>query len=356
MTVRDALSSRERILRALARDGVDRVPVTPFGLGRLNPDDAFTQEFIRATDPFLAVGMGGNVFAGRLFAEHVQTVAEGPDGVTWKIATPHGVLTRRYRRTHVTGYTVEFPCKTADDLLAYLSIPFEPSEPDARHFHAWRATYGDQGLVIAGVPNAVCFPAEVLSPEDFSMLWADEPDVMCSVVNRAQERLLDFTEKACRKGVDVFRIIGAEYVTEQLGPAAFTALCAEQDRALVALIHRHGGLAYYHCHGDVREHLDAFAALGIDALDPLEVPPYGDVDLGDAQRRIGDRVCLVGGLDDMEVLETRDADTVRSMGRQCLEAAGARGYCLGGTASGIYTERAARNFMALVDVARQFGG
>ena len=39
----------------------------------------------------------------------------------------------------------------------------------------------------------------------------------------------------------------------------------------------------------------------IDALDPLEVPPYGNVDLADAKSRIGDRVCIVGGLDDMEV-------------------------------------------------------
>ena len=79
---------------------------------------------------------------------------------------------------------------------------------------------------------------------------------------------------------------------------------------------------YYHNHGSVSQFLERFADLGIDALDPLEVPPYGDVDLRDGMARIGDRVCLVGGLDDMEVLETRDEETVKTMGRRCIERAG----------------------------------
>jgi uroporphyrinogen-III decarboxylase len=100
--------------------------------------------------------------------------------------------------------------------------------------------------------------------------------------------------------------------------------------------------------------LESFAALEIDALDPLEVPPYGNVDLADAKRRIGNRVCIVGGLDDMEILESLDEETVKDMGRKCIEAAGPDSYVLGGTASGTYTEKAARNFIALVDVAKEY--
>lgn len=349
----DVFTSRERILRAIYHEPVDRVPVTPFGLGRLDLNDPFTQEFLVATDPFLAVGIGGNVFSGKRFAEYVET-RPVENEVFWTIRTPRSKLTRRYRRTHLTGYTLEFPCKNAQDLLDYLSIPFEPAEPDVTHYRAMEHRYGNEGLVIAGIPNAVCFPAEVMSPEDFSLLWADEPDVFRDVVDLCQERLLEFVEKACRQGVRAFRIIGAEYVTEQLGPAAFEALCVRQDAELCDLIHRYNGIAYYHCHGDCDRYLETFADLGIDVLDPLEVPPYGDVDLRSAIRRIGKRVCLVGGLDDMEVLEMRDRETVMRMGWECLEAAGSLGYCLGGTASGIYTQKAARNFMALVEVSRAF--
>jgi uroporphyrinogen-III decarboxylase len=95
--------------------------------------------------------------------------------------------------------------------------------------------------------------------------------------------------------------------------------------------------------------------LGIDALDPLEAPPWGDCDLGAAKRRIGGQVCLVGNLDDMEVLESRSREEVCQLGRQCLEQAGPDGFILGGTASGTYTQRGAHNFMALVEVAREYG-
>ena len=76
--------------------------------------------------------------------------------------------------------------------------------------------------------------------------------------------------------------------------------------------------------------------------------------MADAKRRTGDRVCIVGGLDDMEVLESLDQQTVKDMARKCIEAAGTDSYVLGGTASGTYTEKAARNFIALVDVAKEF--
>ena len=85
-----------------------------------------------------------------------------------------------------------------------------------------------------------------------------------------------------------------------------------------------------------------------------EVPPYGNIDLADAKHRIGDRVCLVGGLDDMEILESLAEETVKVMARKCIEAAGTDGYCLGGTASGTYTEKAAQNFIALVEVALEY--
>ena len=126
------------------------------------------------------------------------------------------------------------------------------------------------------------------------------------------------------------------------------------DKEMVDIIHAYGGIAYYHNHGLVDRFLEMFAEIGMDALDPMEVPPYGNVDLADAKRRLQDKVCMVGGLDDMEVLESLDEATVREMGRQCLEMAGPDGYCLGGTASGTYTEKAARNFIALVDVSKEY--
>jgi len=53
----------------------------------------------------------------------------------------------------------------------------------------------------------------------------------------------------------------------------------------------------------------------------------------------------------MEILETRPLDEVRRRGADLIERVGRRGWMLGGTSSGIYTERAARAFIALAEVA-----
>ena len=209
--------------------------------------------------------------------------------------------------------------------------------------------------MIADIPKAVSSLAEILSITSFSLLWGDEPDFVHTVVTRAEERLLMFVEKAGRLGVDAFRITGAEYITQQFSPAAYDSLCRDQDRELVESIHRHNAIAYYHAHGDVGAYLETFASLGIHALDPLEVAPYGDVDLADAKARIGSSVCLVSGLDDLDVLSGTDVEAIRAMARKCLDTCGPTGYCLGGTASSAYGPEAARNFMALVETAEQYG-
>ncbi len=346
------MTSRQRLFASLHGERPDRVPVSPFGLGHLDPDGPAAAELIARTDPFLTIGLGGNVFAGT--AVEVVSRQEGAEIIT-RIQTPAGQLVQRDRRTEITRSTVEFPCKNADDVEAYLSIPFVPAVPRVDGFLKRRGELGEEALLLAGIGDAICFPATILSPEDMCLLWMDAPDLLRACVAAAHSRLMEYVDAACRGGVDAFRIVGGEYATEQLGPDGFDALVKPWDTELVTLMHRHKALAYYHNHGYVETYLETFADLGIDFLDPLEVAPYGNVDLGDAHRRIGDRVCIVGGLDDMEVLETRDRATVLRMGRAHLEMVGhVGGFCLGGTASGTYTERAARNFIALAQESERF--
>ena len=79
----------------------------------------------------------------------------------------------------------------------------------------------------------------------------------------------------------------------------------------------------------------------------------GDCNIAEAKRRLKGRVCLVGNLDDMEVLDKRPTEEVLGMGRRLIEQAGPDGFVLSGTASGTYSERAARNFLALADLSRE---
>ena len=346
------MTSRERILAAMRLETPDRVPVSPFGLGKLDPEAPFTWEFIRTTDPLITAVSAGDPFLG--LGVDVTTSADG-DTTSTVIHTPKGDLTRKVQRTAVTTATVKFPFETPADVERFLSIPYIPPEADVAAFHAMKERVGEEGLVMVGVADAVCLPASWFPPEGFCMAWADSPDLLVNLTSLAAARTNAHVKRLCEAGVDAFRIIGGEYASVQLGPKGFDALVMAFDGELVDVIHGYGAIAYYHNHGPAMRFLDRFADLGIDALDPLEAPPWGDCDLAETKRRIGDRVCLVGNLDDKEVLESRGAPEVRQMGRGCLERAGPDGFLLGGTASGTYTEKGARSFMALVEVSREYG-
>ena len=187
------MTSRERLLCAMANERPDRVPVGPFGMGRVSAEMA--AELIAKTDPFISTGLGGNAFMGQLVK--TERVQEGNDTVT-TIFTPKGNLTQRYRRTDITGYTVEFPCKNAEDVEKYMSIPYKPSEPNVESFLAKRDEIGQDALVMGGLGDAICLPATIMSPMDMCLFWADEPDLMIQMVQTVSDRLLEFVEKACK--------------------------------------------------------------------------------------------------------------------------------------------------------------
>ena len=61
-------------------------------------------------------------------------------------------------------------------------------------------------------------------------------------------------------------------------------------------------------------------------------------------------MCFCGNLDDMEVLNKLPTEQVLAIARERLEAAGDRGFMLGGTTSGTFGEHGARNFIAMAEM------
>lgn len=344
------MTSRERLLGAFACGTPDRVPVAPFGFGHVNPDSELGHELVRKTDFIQSVGGAGGWFLGAKVERSVVTEGQA---TTITYHTPKGDLTQVDRSTDITHATVKFPCQTADDIEKLLSIPYEPIPANPGPFIEWEDRLGDEGLTLVGFLDAICAPATLFSPADFSLLWVDAPDAFMALIHAAQERCLQAAEDACRAGIKGFRIIGGEYASTQLGPYAYRQTVTEPDAELVRVMHDHGAIVYYHNHGPVMKYLEMFADIGMDAADCFEAPPWGDCDLVAAKQVLKGRVCIVGNLDDMEVIDKFDEAAVRAIARERLQQAGPDGFVLGGTASGTYTENGARNFIAMAEVSRE---
>jgi len=344
------MTSRQRMLCALRHDKPDRVPVAPWGLGRLKHGDPVAEELVAKTDPWLEMGAGVNIFGGDEYPSESRRVGKA---VTTIVHAGHCDLVATRTTTAQTTAATEYLCKSIDDIEALLSIPYLRPSIDMETWVAHKARAGEDGLAVLGAPTGLCFPNQVLGTEYCSYLWATRPEIIVHMVSLAAERVYQVLEEAVARGVDCIRLYGGEYATELMGPAAWHDLVVPFDGRLVAMLQSYGAIVHYHNHGRMQRWLERIADLGSNSLDPIEQPPYGDIEMHEAYERIGGRVCLVGGLDDMEILERRPLDEVRRLGAGLLERVGPRGWMLGGTSSGIYTERAARAFIALAEVSER---
>jgi hypothetical protein len=349
------MTSRERLLTSFRRERPDRVPAGSFTLGRIDLETDLGREFLRGTDSIHSPGAGFSFLSPATEGDS-EWIDEGNGSTRLVRHGPAGDLVWRYQRTEKTSACMEFPCKTAADLDRVLAIPYVPCAPDFEGYHRERERFGDDVLTMPGIPNAVCWAADLLAPEDFCLLWIEDPRAMIELVAEANRRLVPFARAACAGGMEVLRIVGGEYVTVQLGPSGVEPLLGRFDVPLMDAIHEGGGLGYYHCHGPVMPFLADLCDLGIDALDPFEAPPWGDCDLVRAKEICAGRVCIVGNLDDMEVLDKYPESEVRRIGRERIRQAGPDGFVLGGTASGTFGEHAARNFLVLAEVAQEYAG
>jgi uroporphyrinogen-III decarboxylase len=347
------MTSRQRMLAALRHERPDRVPVAPWGLGRISWDSPLGRELVARTDPWLETGLGGDPYLGA--SANVETGQGGAR--TWRVIhAPGKDLHSATTTTAQTTATTEYACKTVEDIEALMAIPYVAPSIEVERVKAFEARVGEDGLAVVGVGDGLCVPNDYLGTEFCSLLWASEPAIIRNMVAVVAQRLYDYIERACQAGVRVFRIVGGEYATQLMGQRAWDELVVPFDKPLVELIHRYGGIAHYHNHGNLRRFINQIADLGIDSLDPIEQPPYGDISMPEAQALIGDKVCLVGGLDDMEVLETRSLTEINRLAEELLQTTSQLGYMLGGTSSGIYGEPAARAFIALVEVAQRMTG
>ncbi len=350
------MTSRERMLAAIRHERVDRVPVAPWGTGRIPPESRLAAELIARTDPWLEIGLGCDAVGGAAFPMEEKRIPDDGAGRSILRRTVHAPgrdLVSVWTTTAQTTACTEPLCKSIEDIEALLAIPYVPPHPDVAAFVAFKARVGEEGLAVMGLGDGLCYPNDMLGTELCSLLWASEPEVIRRMVAVAAERTFRAVEEACRGGVDCFRIVGGEYATQLMGRRAWAELVVPYDKPLIEMIHSYGAIAHYHNHGAMQRFLEDIAALGIDSLDPLEQRPYGDIEMPEAMARIGTRVCLVGGLDDMEVLEIRPREEVLRLGRTILEGTGSIGYMLGGTSSGIYGEAAARAFIALAEMVER---
>jgi len=185
-----------------------------------------------------------------------------------------------------------------------------------------------------------------------------EPERFHRLLERFAALLLPKTEAVARLLPGrLWRIYGPEFAAAPyLPPRLFREYVCRYVEPMIDVIHRSGGYARIHSHGRVRGILDLIVGMGADAVDPLEPPPQGDVELAVVRKKYGRQLVLFGNLEIAD-LENLPSDQFAERVRRALDegtAGEGRGFVLMPSAAPYGRRLAARtlqNYETLLRVA-----
>jgi len=222
------------------------------------------------------------------------------------------VLTARTRRDPDvnTVWTEEHLLKDTDDLRAFLETPAPTLDVDIDTGPVIQAeaSLGDTGIVMIDTADPLCLAASLFDMAEYTVIAMTERTLFHQLLERFASTLLPKTEAVARALPGrLWRIYGPEYASPPFLPShLFREYVCRYVTPMIEAIHRHGGYARIHSHGNLKAILDDIAGMGPDGLDPIEPPPQGDVELAYVRERYGNDIVLFGNLEasDIENLPT----------------------------------------------------
>ncbi len=375
------MTPRERLLAAYRRQPVDRVPCSPrvwawmrdhYGDGSLETLLRMAAEF--GFDPHAAVGVHRHV-TGLEPAIDFELPGvdvsreESRDGelraVRRFFRTPAGTLTDLTKvppagdRTYGIApnpVRTEYLVKGRGDLAAlrHLVEPPQPASLDA--YFAAERLFGERGLVELNIMSQMCHRAgDAMAMEDLMVAWHDDRAFFHEFLDIFQRQMMAEVHQALAGGVRHF-FANWYYNSLSAGwsPRIWEEAFAPRLAELCTAVHAAGGTVDFYDDGKLMAVAELIAAAGVDVLQTLTPPPVGDADLELLKRRVGDRVCLMGYVDLLYVIQRGTPALITATVRKAIQTAGPTGFILG-TSDSIRDGTPLENVRAYFAAARQYG-
>ena len=379
------LTSRERVLTAIAHEEPDRVPIV---IGVSNATGIKMRTYrelkgligVTAPDDFLydwpELGTAA-VDEATLRRLHVDV-----RGVLDR--EPADVLARNRDREPHSDYVnswgsgaVEIapgewfpmvePLADATTLDAIERYPWPDMDDPTRvdHMAADAARLAAKNEYAIMVAPWLLFPLErafaMQGMDRFLMNTALEPEFAEALLRRIAglcERLMGHVLDAVGPNVDIVKI-GDDLGTQQsmlMSPATYRSMLKPIHAEFIASIKRRtSAKVFFHTDGDVFPLLDDLVEIGVDILNPIQTSAGRMADLTTLKRRYGEALAFCGAIDTQRILPRGTPDEIRAEVRRVIgELAPGGGFLLSSVHT-IMSDVPAANVLAMVDAVEAFG-
>ena len=265
--------------------------------------------------------------------EHKKIQGQKGNLTRYNFITPKKTLSMVRGDNDYTSWVVEPLIKEKSDieiLAEYMTHP----KCDIEEVNKTVDAYGEEALIrshicvfdIFGQPgcwqDAVCmFGIEPLIMETY-----DDPQWVHEFLSILQKRKLTYINSMKGANYDILELGGGDASTTVISPKLFNEFVAPYDSKLIEAAHNAGQRIVYHTCGGMMPILEDIADMKPDAMETFTPKEMGaDVDIKEAKRRIGDKVCMIGGFNQVHFLKDCSPEDTRKEVRRCFDGAGEGG-------------------------------
>ena len=354
----ESKTAKKRLLTALDRGIPDRLPVTTHhvmpsflearlkGLSYLDFFDSF------GLDPILwLVSHRADEERGESFdpQQRMGDFLQVPRicSESWKIETeeiPHPVY-RTVRYTFInpqknltmilqsdrhTTWVTERPIKDKSDVEIFSRYATQ-ALCDVEAINRQAEDFGERGMVrgmlsgfdVYGQPGCWQDAAVLYGIERLILETYDDPAWVHTFLRILLERKKRFVRSLSGARFDLIELGGGDASSTVISPRIFEEFVAPYDAELIRLLHGVKQRVVYHTCGGMMPLLEIIADMEPDAMETFTPPSLGgDVNLKEAKKRIGHRVCMIGGFDQSQFFVGCSPEKTRKAVRRCFEEAG----------------------------------
>lgn len=322
-----ALGHRERVMRTIDQQDVDRVPM----LFRTEPEplEAICRHF-NLTDEWDVLRFFDVDVVTRLPIYKLNHEKNFPDLASME--TPEDV------------YNVPWQGPEVLDLDA--------CEADLKHAH-------ETGLAVTGGIWASIFtlPRRITGEEKFLINMAMNPDLTHAMIDRTTDMFLDMNRvllDRCAKYIDIY-YFGTDLGAQRglfISPVMIEQYIMPNFRRIVDQAHSYELKVMFHSCGAVSEIIPMFIDTGVDVLDPVQVSAAGMSPKALADAFKG-KIAFHGAISTQTTLPFGSPEQVRQEVHDTLDALGPLGIIVGPDQD-LIGDNPVRNVAAMYDAARSY--
>ena len=335
------MTSEERVMGALARQPIDRVPTFEWEISRTLIETmapgADTADFIEQMD------IDGIVV-------HVKYQTEMIDEKTFK--DEWGIIrTITAEEQHIPSGS---PVQSGEDFENY-KLP----DPDApyRLDNVKKALERFKGkrAVILHLNDVFSLPSRIMPFDEFLMAIYSDPDLVKKLIGVTVDYNIELAKRAWDVGLRI--VMTGDDICYSNGPMFspdhFRELFFPYYKKVMSAYKDIGFLVIKHCDGDVLPIIDMLTAPPINCYDPMD--PSAGMKLSWFKEKYGSRLCLKGNVDCAQTLTFGSVDDTVKETKECLRI-GMPGYgYICSSSNSLHSKVKPENYRAMLDTIQNFG-